>query len=412
MPITPLPEAPSRSTPATFSDLADAFLGALETFVTEANALAENVNTKEATVVADTVLTEAAAAVALAAANYVGPWSDQSGAATVPYAVSHLDQYWQLTENLADVTTKTPGTDPEWIVIGTNVVQATGFTGGAAGDLDATSYIGLSTGRVARVVSGTLMCWYVYNSTSSTAENSPHVIAPDDIGANPGRWLLLGMGPLTVTYMADKVKAHGTEPTAADADAIATAQTPGGAGNLTLTASPYTPDVPRKITITSDADDSGVTFTITYKDENGDAQTSDAMTGPSSAAITVQKGGVDIWASEVSQIAISGAGTGNITAGISDGLVTFDLGDGGVHTITPAADFTYRFANWPASGWEIGMSLVITNGGAVDITDPVEVDQEDGEQPTLTDSGRDRLVFATLDGGTTVDKMLAAVNLS
>jgi len=30
MPITPLPEAPSRSAPATFSDLADAFLAALD----------------------------------------------------------------------------------------------------------------------------------------------------------------------------------------------------------------------------------------------------------------------------------------------------------------------------------------------------------------------------------------------
>lgn len=40
MAITPLPTPPSRSAPATFSTLADAFLGALPTFVTEANAQA------------------------------------------------------------------------------------------------------------------------------------------------------------------------------------------------------------------------------------------------------------------------------------------------------------------------------------------------------------------------------------
>jgi|GEM_PF-2114615 len=40
MAITPLPTPPSRSAPSTFSTLADAFLGALPTFVTEANAQA------------------------------------------------------------------------------------------------------------------------------------------------------------------------------------------------------------------------------------------------------------------------------------------------------------------------------------------------------------------------------------
>jgi hypothetical protein len=41
MAITPLPEAPSRSDPATFADKGDALLGALATFVSEANALLE-----------------------------------------------------------------------------------------------------------------------------------------------------------------------------------------------------------------------------------------------------------------------------------------------------------------------------------------------------------------------------------
>ncbi len=44
MAITPLPTPPSRSAPVTFSDLADAFLGALPTFATEANELAAAMN--------------------------------------------------------------------------------------------------------------------------------------------------------------------------------------------------------------------------------------------------------------------------------------------------------------------------------------------------------------------------------
>ncbi len=127
MPITPLPDPPSRSAPATFSTKADAFLGALPTFQTEANALEVNVNLKESQAAASAVAAAASEAVALAAANYKGPWASQSGAATVPYSVSHLGKYWQLASDLADVTAKTPGTDPEWLVIGdvTNVADAT-----------------------------------------------------------------------------------------------------------------------------------------------------------------------------------------------------------------------------------------------------------------------------------------------
>ena len=47
MPITALPTPPSRQDPSNFNDRADAFLGALPTFATEANALQENVNNSE-----------------------------------------------------------------------------------------------------------------------------------------------------------------------------------------------------------------------------------------------------------------------------------------------------------------------------------------------------------------------------
>jgi hypothetical protein len=114
MPITPLPDPPLRSAPATFTAKADAFLGALPAFATEANALAEEVDEKEAAAIAAASTAEDAAAASLAAANFKGAWGDQTGAAAVPYAVSHLGRYWQLLDDLADVTAKTPGTDPEW----------------------------------------------------------------------------------------------------------------------------------------------------------------------------------------------------------------------------------------------------------------------------------------------------------
>lgn len=67
MAITPLPTPPSRQDPANFADEADAFLGALPTFGTEANQLATDVNA-DAAAAAQSVV-DAAAEVALAAAQ-------------------------------------------------------------------------------------------------------------------------------------------------------------------------------------------------------------------------------------------------------------------------------------------------------------------------------------------------------
>ena len=57
MAITPLPPAPSRASPADFSTKADALLGALDTFVTEANAQAAALTLNSVTSFATTSLT-------------------------------------------------------------------------------------------------------------------------------------------------------------------------------------------------------------------------------------------------------------------------------------------------------------------------------------------------------------------
>jgi hypothetical protein len=76
MAITPLPTPPSRSqSPATFSTDADAFLGALPAFATEANALATDVNADEASAAAAATTATNAASIAVGAANYQGAYS-------------------------------------------------------------------------------------------------------------------------------------------------------------------------------------------------------------------------------------------------------------------------------------------------------------------------------------------------
>jgi len=118
MAITPLPPSPSRAVPATFSTLADAFLGALPTFVTEANALEANVNSKESEYIA----AAASAALAAASANFKGAWASLTGAAAIPYSVSHLSRYWMLITATSDITADIPGTSAKWQEIG-NVTQ-------------------------------------------------------------------------------------------------------------------------------------------------------------------------------------------------------------------------------------------------------------------------------------------------
>ncbi len=69
MAITPLPTPPSRNDPTNFSTRADAFLGALPDFATEANALAVDVNADAVAAAAAETAATAAAAAATAAAN-------------------------------------------------------------------------------------------------------------------------------------------------------------------------------------------------------------------------------------------------------------------------------------------------------------------------------------------------------
>lgn len=87
MAITALPTPPSRSDPANFATRADAFLGALPTFATEANALATDVNSKQTTA---STAADTAQAQALAALNSA---NDAAQSAVAASAVSGATQW-------------------------------------------------------------------------------------------------------------------------------------------------------------------------------------------------------------------------------------------------------------------------------------------------------------------------------
>lgn len=120
--ITALPTAPDPATmsPSAFSTAAAASVLAQKAMTPEINTWASQANTVAAEVSAASIAAQADQAVSLAASNFKGTYASRTGAAAVPYSVSHLGGFWMLLSNLADVTAKVPGTDAEWQKIGTS----------------------------------------------------------------------------------------------------------------------------------------------------------------------------------------------------------------------------------------------------------------------------------------------------
>jgi hypothetical protein len=96
-----------------------------------------------------------------------------------------------------------------------------------------------------------------------------------------------------------------------DPDFYALTQSPGGAVNMTL-ESPAVPDVPRKVTLTSEDDCSGVTFTVEGTDRDDAAITDTGITGPNASTVSSPK-----FYKTVTRIAVSGACT-NVSAGFGE----------------------------------------------------------------------------------------------
>lgn len=111
---------------------------------------------------------------------------------------------------------------------------------------------------------------------------------------------------------------------AADVDSVAASQTPGGAGNLTLTASTVTfgSSAAQKVTATSASNISNRTLTITGTNVYGGALV-EAITGPNANTVTTTG-----YFKSITQVAISGAAAGALSVGnAADTEGTMYVGD-------------------------------------------------------------------------------------
>ena len=91
----------------------------------------------------------------------------------------------------------------------------------------------------------------------------------------------------------------------------------------------------------------------------------------------------------------------NAIGSIGGGAQTIDLTLGNsVSGTVDTSTTTFTFSNPTASDELCIFSLVLVNGGSQTVNFPSSVDWEGGTAPSLTTSGTDILVFATVDGGT------------
>ena len=120
------------------------------------------------------------------------------------------------------------------------------------------------------------------------------------------------------------------------------------------------------VTLTSSANNSGITFVVVGKDANGDAATSAATTGPDSGNVSV----AGTW-TEITSITASGSITTDISAGITSGATTGIIfaGRTRVRSMTGVAGAgagTVFIKNGSATSGQNRLILDVDNGSTID----------------------------------------------
>lgn len=162
----------------------------------------------------------------------------------------------------------------------------------------------------------------------------------------------------TATHSANAViPMNGDLASGYDADGIVTATTPAAAGTMTINGGLKTDSThvyfssPRFLCIYSDGDDSGVTFSFTGTDKDGNAQY-ETIAGPNAVIKATTKKFLS-----VTNVSISGAGTGSITIG-SVGVATLaDVGHVSIYSAGDESDVTFTVYGTDRYGQDISEAI-------------------------------------------------------
>ena len=247
----------------------------------------------------------------------------------------------------------------------------------------------------------------------TTTFSGPVKTGPVISGATSGGYR--GKDLADTNWVVNSLVRYFQEPTAADTDGICASQTTSAAANMTLNGaltatingnSVYAPSVSgtaatadgawaRKIGITSDGNDSGITFTITGTDVDGKAL-SETVTGPNSTTVYSTNSTAANFKT-VTKIATSAATTGNITIG----------------TAAVAADVYCRALGVvPYQSTITGIKIWVAEAFNAGTADPIEIGKSD-DQDYLADVATAIMRAVTTTGNTgaavTVDATQSAV---
>ena len=247
----------------------------------------------------------------------------------------------------------------------------------------------------------------------TTTFSGPIKSGPVISGATAGGYR--GLDLKDTNWVVNSLVRYFQEPTAADTDGICASQTTSAAANMTLNGalcatingnSVYAPSVSstaatadgawaRKIGITSDGNDSGITFTITGTDVDGKAL-SETVTGPNSTTVYSTNSTAANFKT-VTKIATSAATTGNITIG----------------TAAVAADVYCRALGVvPYQSTITGIKIWVAEAFNAGTADPIEIGKSD-DQDYLADVATAIMRAVTTTGNTgaavTVDATQSAV---
>jgi len=136
------------------SHVADAANSAAAAAVSETNAATSETNAASSE------------GVCLASSNFIGEWSDQTGAHVIPTSVSNDDKYWMLIADVVDITLSEPGVSADWVEIKAGGGMA--WEASASGDVTAVASIGYLT----------------YTDTAARNVNLPAGVVGESVGIN------------------------------------------------------------------------------------------------------------------------------------------------------------------------------------------------------------------------------------